>query len=271
MAGKMEIAINTLPFWSRFVLPYDLHFDGVALVRTLFTRGFKVPVFDYRQGESSALALAGATATERDTILVKAAQTRGGGRYTIKGISITKDGLPYTSPGDGTRDAGLIHELHPAFSLQPDNDPAVNPQMVMSPEDFRALDSLMQHLFNDFFRLELSIDGTRRVLEMGPAQIYPGVGGVKSTVDSTNGDTFQSNYMAIPEGIQWNPSGAVDSNMVLKLIAAYDAVVPTWTPPVPIAGEVIANPKPTPIGRLWRQGYIVQFHGFEESPTSAVS
>lgn len=265
-----EIAINTLPFWSRFTLDADLRFDDANLLRTIFTRGTQIPVFDYRKGEDSAAALGGDRATGRDTILVNAAQTRGGGAYHIHGLSITKDGAPYVKSGTG-QNAGLIHTLYPPHSLQPGNG-ASGPQ-VMTVEDFRALDAMMWQLFEKFFKIDLNIDGTRRILEMGPAPLYPGIGGPMNDIDTTNGGVWQSNYMHIKEGIKWNPSGTVDSNLTVTLTAAYDCRVPTWTAPDSLTpdGDPVTNPNPTAIGRLWTQGWIVNFHGYEESPTSNVS
>lgn len=274
---RQEIAINTLPFWSRFTQTVDLRFDpAVGLFRPQFTQGFTIPVFDYRKGEQTAAALEGARATARDTILVQANQTRGGGLYRIHGISFTKDGWAYQRSGTGNNN-GLIHTLFPPSSTQPGNA-AFGPQ-VPTVEDFRALDSLFFEFFQKFFRMELQIDGTRRILEMGPTILYPGVGGPVSDIDTTNAAPFVVNYMKIKEGITWNPSGAVDSNMLVSLQAAYDCVLPTWTTPNgtatggPIAPDnpVIPNAEPTALGREWTQGWQVNFHGYEESPTSNVS
>ena len=270
---RQEIAVNTLPFWSRFILSLDLRYDGVTCFRTAINRGAQIPVFDYRKGEGNATALNGAQATARDTILVKAAQTRGGGRYTINGISITKDGYPYQ-----TDDAnGLDHQLFPPFSVQPCN--GGSGPIVPSVEDGRSLNALMLQAFLQTFRMQLNIDGTRRTIEMGPVNLYPGQGGAKDTIDSSNGDVFVSNYMPIPEGIYWNPSGAVDSNMVVLLEAAYDLILPTWTTPTgTVNGEPVSEQNPeiddanrTALGRVWSQGFVLNFHGREESPTSNVS
>jgi hypothetical protein len=274
---RQEIAINTLPFWSRFTLTYDLRFDpATGLVRTQFPAGFSIPVFDYRKGEQSVAALEGGRATPRDTILVQANQTRGGGLYRIHGISFTKDGWAYEKSGDGNRN-GLIHTLYPPSSSQPGNN-AFGPQ-VPTPEDFRALDSLSYEVFQKYFRMEVQIDGTRRILEMGPTILYPGVAGPVSDVDTVNGAPFVVNFMKIREGITWNPSGAVDSNLLVALQAAYDCVTPTWTTPAGTAdGEapgpdnpLIPNAQPTSLGRQWTSAWIVNFHGYEESPTSNIS
>jgi hypothetical protein len=274
MAEPQEISLNTLPFWSRFTLTADLQWDGVTPFRTIFSQGVKRPIFDYRKGERNVTALEGAQATARDTILVTASQTRGGGLYRIFGISYTKDGWPFVYGGDTTKNGQLQHDLFPPNSLQPANG-AAGP-IVPTVEDFRALDSFMAHVYLDHFRTQVNIDGTRRILEMGPAPLYPGVGGVTGgNVDSTNGGTFVVNYMHISEGIIWNPAGAVDSNLTIELECTYDVVVPTWTkpdgtntakPPVAISG---ANP--TPMGRAWTVGFICNLHGMEESPTSNVS
>jgi len=265
-----EIAVNTLPFWSRFTVTADLRFDGVTLLRTLLLPGANRPVFDYRKGELGATALEGAPATARDTILVTANQTRGGGLYRIHGVSITKDGWAYQA--DDAKGQGLRHTVFPASSIQPGNG-GFGP-VVMTLEDWRSIDSFMAHLLLDNFRLQINVDGTRRILEMGPVPLYPGVGGViGGSTDTQNGQAFVSNYMAIQEGIIWNPAGAVDSNIVLNVENTYQVDVPTWTAPdgltpdgVPIPGAI-----PTPIGRRWTQGWIANFHGYEESPTSNVS
>lgn len=267
----VTVAVNTLPFWSRFTQTADLRYDGTNLFRTIVPAGTKIPVFDYRKGENNVTALEGSRATARDTLLVNASQTRGGGLYRIRGLSITKDGWAYERSGTGTKN-GTIHTKFPPFSLQPANAGA-GPQ-VMTVEDWRSLDSLMAHNFLDVFRVELNIDGSKRILEMGPAQIYPGVGGASgSNVDTTNGGTFVANYMHIPEGIEWNPAGAVDSNIIVNLEATYDLVLPTWTAPNGETpdGDPIAGAIPTAIGREWTQGWIVNFHGQDESPTSDVS
>lgn len=270
MPQPQEVALNTLPFWSRFTIDVDLRFDGVNLFRQIFQTGFGIPVFDYRKGERNVTALGGAQATARDTILVQANQTRGGGMYHIHGLSFTKDGWPFFR-GPQATPPGLEHTKFPPSSLQPGND-GFGP-IVTSPEDFRALDSLMWEVFFQFFRIEIRIDGTRRIIEMGPACLYPGVGGPKGPIDTTNGDTFVSNYMPIREGIDWNPAGTVDSQLQVFLEAAYTCTLPTWTAPDGLApdGTPIVDANPTPMGRLWTQGYICNFHGAEESPTSNVS
>ena len=272
MPNVQEVAVNTLPFWSRFTLSTNLQFDpAVGLFRTQFSAGFRVPVFDYRKGEQNVSALEGSRATSRDTILVTANQTRGGGLYRIFGVSFTKDGWPYVRSGAGSQN-GIIHSLFPPNSIQPGNG-GFGPQ-VPSVEDFRALDSLMTEILAKYFRLELQIDGTRRIIEMGPTIYYPGIGGpFGGNVDTTHGGTANNNYMHIREGIVWNPAGAVDSNLQVSLEAAYDCITPTWTNPTGTddAGNAISGATPTAMGRLWTQGWIVNFHGREESPTSNIS
>ena len=264
-----EIAMNTLPFWSRFIVPADLRYDDVNATRTIISAGTVIPVFDYRSGEQNVSALNGAKSTSRDTLLTQANQTRGGGMYHIRGLSITKDGYPYVA-SDKNSDVGIVHNLWPGASVQPANGAG---PLVPTVEDFRSLDSLMWEVFEKFFRLEIRIDGTRRILEMGPAPLYPGIGGPLSDVDTTNGGTYNSNYMHIPEGIVWNPAGTVDSNLMVALIADYDCVVPTWTAPDGLtpSGDPVSNAVPTALGRLWSQGWLLNFHGYEESPLSSVS
>lgn len=270
---QQEIAVNTLPFWSRFVLPFDLRYDGTNCQRTVIRQGTKIRAFDYRQGEANAQALNGAEATSRDTILVKPGQTRGGGRYSIHGISVTLDGMPYDSQSAD----GLTHDVWPAAAVQPCNN-ASGP-LVSSVEDARSLRSAMLQAFLQAFRMDLKVDGSRRNIEFGPSILWPGIGGSKDLVNPNNGDTFISNYMPIPEGITWNPSGAVDSNMVLLFEADYNIRMPTWTTPTgtadgqPVSGEnpEIPYANRTALGRNWLQGFVVNFHGREESPTSNVS
>ena len=269
----MQIAVNTLPFWSRFLLPFDLRYDGTNCQRTVITRGTRLRVFDYRQGEARAQALGGAQATARDTILVNAAQTRGGSRFSISGLSITMDGKAYTEADT----EGLQHELWPSSGVQPCNGDSG--PLVMSVEDERSMSSLFLQAFLQAFRVQLNVDGTKRAIEMGPPGFYPGTGGAKDTVDASNGDTFVSNYMPIPEGIQWNPSGSVDSNIIVTLEADYDVILPCWTTPTGTAnGEAVSQENPeipyanrTALGRDWRQGFFLNFHGREESPVSNVS
>jgi hypothetical protein len=274
MGQPQEISINTLPFWSRFTVSADLRYDGINPTRTVISKGRQIPVFDYRQGEGTVTALEGAQATTRDTILVQANQTRGGGLYRIHGISYTKDGWPYSRTGAdaATVTKGLEHSFYPPNSLQPANGTAG--PIVLTVEDFRALDSLMVHIYLDAFRTQINIDGTRRILEMGPSPLYPGVGGAATgNVDTSNGQSFVSNYMHISEGIVWNPAGAVDSNLRVLLEASYDIVVPCWTAPNGLApdGTPIPSANPTAMGRVWTAGWICNFHGLEESPTSNVS
>lgn len=272
MTQPQQIAINTLPFWSRFTQTVDLRWNGTDLLRTVVNAGKTMKVFDYRQGDNAANALEGAVATARDTILVTASQTRGGGMYTIYGISYTKDGWAYEQSGTGAKQ-GLVHTLYPPTALQPGN--GASGPVVMTVEDWRAFDSYMLHLYLDPYRTQVNIDGSRRILEMGPAPFYPGIGGAfGGNVDTTNGGAFGSNYMHIKEGIQWNPAGAVDSNFTITLEANYDIVVPTYTTPDginPETGDPYANGNPTPYGREWTQAFLCNLHGQETSPTSNVS
>lgn len=267
-----EIAVNTLPFWSRFTNSVDMRYNGVDVFRTVIGRGRSIPVFDYRKGEQNVAALEGAAATPRDTILVQANQTRGGGMYTIYGISYTKDGWAYEASG-ASPNSLLIHTYFPPSSMQPGNGDAG--PIVPSVEDMRSLDSLMVHMLLDGFRTQINIDGTRRILEMGPVPFYPGVGGSNGgNVDTQNGGAFVSNYMHIGEGIQWNPAGAVDSNFQIYLECNYDLVLPTWTTPNginPFTGDPYTNANPTAFGRLWTQAWLCNLHGEETSPTSNVS
>ena len=277
MPQKVAIAINTLPFWSRFTISTDLRWDGVNLFRTQFTAGFSIPVFDYRRGAQSASALEGSRATQRDTILVQANQTRGGGAYRIRGLSFTKDGEAYERSGVGNQD-GTIHTMFPSTSVQPGNG-ASGPQ-CLSLADLGSLDSFMAQAFLKYFRTEIQIDGSKRILEMGPTILYPGVGGpTNGIVDTTNGQPFVANFMKLPEGIMWNPSGSSDSNLEVQLQASYQFRTPTFTTPngtatgAPISVEnpVLPGAVPTALGRLWTQGWICNFHGVEESPVSNIS
>jgi len=272
-----SIAVNTLPFFSRFTLTLDLRFDPAAgLLRTQFNKGYEIPVFDYRKGDQTASALEGSRATPRDTGLVKAAQTKGGGLYRIRGVSITKDGQPYVRSGTGNKN-GLIHTLYPSSASQPGNG-LFGPQDLTN-DDFRSLDALNYQALIKYFRCDMQIDGTERNLEFGPALLYPGVNGPVNQLDTVNGNPFVENYMHIEEGITWNPSGAVDSNFIFQLEAAYDLVTPTWTSPAGTAnGEPasaenppIPNAQPTGLGRVWTQGWVVNFHGYQESPVSNVA
>jgi len=282
MGQPQEIAINTLPFWSRFTVVTDLRYDGTTLLKVQFTKGQSIAVFDYRRGESGVAPLNNANATARDTIQTKAGQTRGGSQYKIHGISLTKDGYPYErelgpdgQPVDNEK--ALTHQLWMPSTMQPGNG-AFGPQ-VPTVEDFRALDSFMYEALQKFFHMTMQVDGTKRLVEFGPTLLYPGVAGPLGYVDTTNGGTMTRNYMMIPEGIVWNPSGAVDSNLVMLLEASYNFVSPTWTTPngtatggpITAANPVLPGANPTALGRVWEQGWILNFHGREESPTSNVS
>ena len=270
----IEIAENRIPYWSRFLTQVDLRFNGVDRFVTQLTAGFEIPVFDYRRGEQNVQALLGAKATKRDTIMTNASQTRGGAMYSITGFSITKDGYPYQQSENNQRGkSGTIHGLpFPAGSI-PAGNGGGEPD-ILSVEDFRSLDSFMLETLQKFFLLQITIDGTTRIIELGPSMLYPGVGGPSGgNVDTGNGSTFVSNYMHLKNPIYWNPAGAVDSNMSLLLTAAYDLVTPTFTAPDGLTpeGDPIVDPNPTPLGRVWTQGWILSMHGQEMKPTSQVS
>lgn len=258
MANPQEISINTLPFWSRFTLTANLAFDGANNLNRVLTAGTQRLVFAYQKGQANVPALENGLATARDTLLVNANQTRGGGLYMIYGLSYTKDGWPYVL-GDPTTQR-INHQIFLPSSVAP---PAL---LVPTVDDFRALDSFGAHMFLDHFRTQLNVDGTRRVIEMGPAQIYPGVGGASGgNIDVQNAGTFVANYMHIKEGMKWNPAGTVDSNISLVLECSYNVDVVAFRPPAAVAPEVA-----TPLGREWTQGWIANFHGYEESPTSDI-
>jgi hypothetical protein len=241
-------------------------------------KGSQFNAFSYGKGAAQTAALSGATATARDTILVTANQPRGGERYKIHGISITKDGWPYVANEATTVNSQadqLTHTLFPPSSVQPAGGtlPAIS---VMTVEDWRSIDSLMWEIFFKYTSMDLQIDGTRRVIEFGPTPYYPGIGGPNGgNVDTTNGGTLNANYMSIPEGIDWNPAGATDSNMNMAFKYAYDLVTPVWSTPDgidPATGEVYTGTVPSsPLGRRWKQGYILNFHGQAETPISDVS
>lgn len=266
-----QVAVNSLPFWSRIVQRFDLRWDGTNDRRNVITRGTKIRAFGYRQNGSNENALAGEMATERDTVVQEGGKTLGGARYIIHGLSIGVDGKPYDLGPDGE------HRVWPGMSQLPGNGGA-GPQCP-SLEDERSLLSTLASVFAQCFKVDIRIDGVRRTLEMGVPQFYPGQGGIKDSVASNNGDVFVSNYMPIPEAIVWNPSGAVDSNLVVQLEAAYTMTLPTWTTPYGTASglppdadhPVLEGAVPTALGRDWRQGFIVNFHGRAESPVSNVS
>jgi len=270
-----RIAYNTLPFWSRFIVEIDLRYDGVHCLLNVLRKGSKLDVFNYRQGEANAQALQRGESTERDTILQEAGKTAGGSRYKIIGMSITKDGYPYTTALE-TQD-GHDHYIWPGFSEPPCNQSSG--PLTPSVEDQRSLNALMLETMLMAYFIQIKVDGVKRTLEMGIPAFYPGQGGAKDSIESTNGDVFVANYMPIPEGIVWNPSGAVDSNFKVKMEAAYDIWLPTWTTPTGTANgnaETQENPKipdaiPTALGRKWKQGFFLHFHGQQESPLSNVS
>lgn len=264
MAGSLNIAVNTLPFWSRFVVPFNLVWDGTNNQNQVLTVGQKIRVFSYKQGEAAAQPLNGDLATARDTILQTGGQTRGGSLYDIRGLSFTKDGSPYEAVTAQSAAVPRTHAYWPGMSVQAANGVA---PLVPSVEDQRSLEAMLLQAFLSTFAISLKVDGTKRILEMGPNQLYPGIGGNKDTIVSSNGDVFNSNYMPIREGIQWNPAGATDSNLIVELEAAYNVTMPAWVAPLD------ANParNRTALGRVWNLAFICNFHGREEAPTSAVS
>lgn len=272
----VQIAVNSLPFWSRFIIPFDLRWNGVACLRQVITIGNEIRAFGYNQQAANAQQLMNGQATERDTIVQEGGKTRGGSRYIIVGMSLTVDGYPYDVPDDNENN-GLDHYVWPASATQPCNE-ASGP-LVNTVEDQRSLLSALVQAFTMAYKLDIKIDGTRRTLEMGVPQFYPGQGGTKDLIGASNGDTFVSNFMPIPETIVWNPSGAVDSQLTVALKAAYNIFMPTWVTPTGTANGLPVsetNPKitdavPTPMGRKWRQAFILNFHGREESPVSNVS
>lgn len=273
----VNIAVNTLPMWSRFLVPFDLRWDGTNPARVVITRGQQIPVFNYKQGEGAVAALLGDPSTARDTILQTGAQTRGGALYDIRGISYTKDGEIYEMVDDPNNAAApKIHAYWPGMSVQAANGPA---PICPTVEDWRALEAMLLAIFLGSFRTQINIDGTRRILEMGPSVLYPGVGGNKDSIVSSNGDVFNSNYMEINEGITWNPAGAADSNLIVLLEANYNVACPCWTTPtgtangLPVSGTnpIIPGANRTAVGRKWILPMVCNFHGREESPTSAVS
>lgn len=268
-----QVAVNSLPFWSRIIVPFDLRWNGTQCQRRVITRGTKIRAFGYRQNEANVRALNGASATERDTIVQEGGKTRGGARYVIFGLSIGIDAWPYTASDN----EGLIHEMWPPMSQQPCNQ-ASGP-LAMTVEDYRSLLATFANAFAGAFKVDIKVDGTKRTLEMGIPAFYPGMGGIKDQLSAMNGDVFVANFMPIPETIMWNPAGAVDSNLAVQLEAAYDVDLPTWTTPTgTINGEpvsqdnpIIEGAVPTAIGREWQQAFMINFHGREESPVSNVS
>jgi hypothetical protein len=272
----LQIAINTLPIFSRLVIPYDLRWDGTNCTRAVIQKGTHYRAYAYKQNDSQVPELAGAQATARDTPLLKAAETRGGSRFKIYGMSITADGEPYDYP-ENDSEYGLNHYMWPAASDLPCNQ-ASGP-LVLSVEDKRSLCDALIQAFLMSCKLQMEIDGDSRGLQLGIPAFWPGQGGAKDSVAASNGDVFASNFIEIPEGITWNPSGAVDSNLIVHFEAVHTITMPTWTTPtgtangLPVSGS---NPKlddavPTAWGRHWRQGFQVNFHGVQEQPTSGVS
>lgn len=276
MTAPLQIAVNTLPIFSRLVVGYDLRWDGTNCLREVITKGDEYRAFGYKQNDSQVPELGGARATSRDTPLLKSAETRGGSRFRIQGLSITADGEPYDYPENDTK-YGLDHYVWPGSSELPCNQ-ASGP-LVMSVEDKRSLMSTLIQAFCMAFKLQIEIDGDSRGLQLGIPAFYPGQGGVKDSVASTHGDVFASNFIPIPEGIMWNPSGTVDSNLIVHFESVHSIWMPTWTTPTGTANGLPVdegNPKLTDAvetawGRYWRQAFMVNFHGVQEQPTSAVS
>jgi len=273
----LTIAVNTLPIFSRLVIPFDLRYDGVTCLRTVIQKGDELRAYGYKQNDTQVAELANARATSRDTPLLKSAETRGGSRFRIGGLSITVDGEPYDYPENDTNH-GLSHYMWPASSELPCNQGSG--PLVMSVEDKRSLMSSFVQAFLQSFKLEIEIDGDTRGLQFGIPAFYPGQGGTKDSVAATNGDVFASNFIPIPEGIMWNPSGTVDSNLILHFKAEHSIVFPTWTTPAGTANglpyDAETNPKitdaiPTALGRYWRQAFMIDFHGVQEQPTSGLS
>ena len=275
--GQLQIAVNTLPLQSRLVIPFDLRYDGENCLREVITRGEELRAYGYKQNDSNVHELDGAMATDRDTPLLKASETRGGARYIIQGLSISVDGEPYDIPENDTHN-GLHHWMWPASSEEPCNQSSG--PLCMTVEDKRSLMSALVQAFCQAYKLSIEIDGDSRVLQMGIPIFYPGQGGVKDTLATSNGDTFAANFMPIPETIAWNPGGTVDSNLVVKFTARHSIWMPTWTTPagtangLPYASETnpkIADAVETAWGRKWLQGIVVNFHGRQEQPVSNVS
>jgi len=273
MADTDKIAITSLPFWSRFLLPYDTRYDGTNGTNVVITRGTEIAIFDYRRG-ALAPQLGGAQATPRDTILTSAAQTRGGEQYIVKGISLTKDGPAYLIGANplvqGTDP--LVHQLVPGSSTQPANG-NIGP-VLPTVEDQRSLEAMFWAALQKYCSWVIQIDGTKRTIELGATVLYPGVNGPSDgNVSTNNGGTFVQNYWQIPETIEWQPAGSADSNFVILLTFRYDVVLPAWTAPNGLnpAGDPIDDAVPTPLGRQWKQGWICNLHGKARSPLSAVS
>jgi hypothetical protein len=273
----LNIAINTLPIFSRIVIPFDLRYDGQNCLRTVIQRGEKLRAYAYKQNDAAVPELCGARATSRDTPLLKASETSGGARFKIHGISITTDGEPYDYPENDTT-YGLTHYMWPGMSELPCNQ--TGGPLVPSVEDKRSLMSSFSQAFLMAHKVQLEIDGDSRGLQLGIPAFWPGQGGVKDSVATTHGDTFASNFVPIPEGITWNPSGTVDSNLILEFEAVHSIVMPTWTTPAGTVNglpyDAETNPKisdaiETAIGRYWRLGFMCNFHGVREQPTSGVS
>jgi hypothetical protein len=272
----LQIAVNTLPLQSRLVIPFDLRYNGTLCEREVIRKGTELLAYGYKQNDTNVVELAGAMATERDTPLLKAAETQGGSRYIIQGLSISVDGEPYDIP-EGDESMGLDHHMWPASSELPCNQGSG--PLVAAVEDKRSLMSSLVQAFCQSYKLSIQIDGDSRTLQMGIPLFYPGQGGVKDTVATSNGDTFAANFMPIPETIPWNPGGTADSNLVVLFRSKYSIYMPTWTTPAGTANglpasetnPLITDAVKTALGRKWLQGIVVNFHGRREQPVSNVS
>lgn len=262
----LQIAENPIPYWSSFVVDYDLRYDPAqGPTRTLFTRGSGYTTFNYNRGASRVTALGGAVATFRDTILVTPSQTRGGAMYNIRGIELVKDGGPIVRSGEDLLTAEMLMPTSQAGAN------GLNPQL--SVEDYRGLDLFSYELFMNNTGMVATIDGTSRVIEWGPTRNYPGVSGPTSgNVASTSGNLV-GNHAYFKNPIQWNPSGSSDSNLELVLNFAYNVVAPTFTAPDGLTpgGVVIPDAVPSPLGRKWSQRWQTRLVGEEIMPTSNVS
>ncbi len=274
---EVTIAVNTLPFWSRLLLQLDLRWNGTDPTRVVIANGRKIQLFNYKQGEGNVTALSGDRATSRDTILQTGAQTRGGALYDIGGLSFTKDGPVFEQIEPTVQGNPRSQAYWPGMSTQAAN--GAGGPLCPTVEDQRSLESFLLALFLGNLKVNIYIDGTKRTLEMGPQVLYPGIGGAKDSVQSTNGDTFNGNFMEIKERIVWNPAGSSDSNLIVELECTRDVIVPCWTTPngtatggpITATNPVIAGAVATAIGRNWTLPIVLNFHGREEGPTSRVS
>lgn len=268
---EQTIAVNTLPFWSNFVLGADLRYIPGSSRNLVLTAGSERNVFSYKQSDTAVAALEGANATKRDTGLIQSASTPGGSRFRIQGISITPDGMPFEYgqvQTQATQDMAI-----PAIVAA--GGPGADAILMPSPEDYRSLANFLVALMAQNTRLILQVDGTARNLELGPAVLYNAVGGLFGDNAASVGQPFAANYYPIPEGIVWKPQGGSDSNMVCSLVAAYNVQAPSFPSADginPATGQPYANgAQANPLGRYWRQRFCLNFHGQREAPTSKIS